>query len=104
MLIGDPAADALRDYFSKGRNELLAGKKSEAVFVNHDGGRLTERSVQKLLAKYAAAAGIDGRGQRRGRRHAIAGPMPDGGVAPSLAQDPRGSARHLLAMSKSRSR
>jgi integrase/recombinase XerC len=93
VLIGEPAVDALTVYLSSGRKELLAGKKSEAVFVNFGGGRLTERSVQKLLAKYAAAASIGKRIYPHLLRHTFATHMLDGGADLRVVQELLGHAR-----------
>jgi integrase/recombinase XerC len=93
VLIGEPAVDALTVYLSSGRKELLAGKKSEAVFVNVGGGRLTERSVQKLLAKYAAAASIGKRIPPHLLRHTFATHMLDGGADLRVVQELLGHAR-----------
>jgi integrase/recombinase XerC len=93
VLIGEPAVDALTVYLNSGRKELLAGKKSEAVFVNFGGGRLTERSVQKLLAKYAAAASIGKRIYPHLLRHTFATHMLDGGADLRVVQELLGHAR-----------
>lgn len=55
-LIGRAAQEALQAYLSCGRNRLLMSKQTpetqDAVFLNKRGGRLTARSVQRLLDKY----------------------------------------------------
>ena len=53
VLIGAPAAHALSNYITKGRSELLNGKRNNALFVNRYGGRLPARRVQKILTKYS---------------------------------------------------
>ncbi len=63
--MGEPAIKALRDYFIQRevqlKNRLQQGKKfdGEAVFLNSRGGRLTTRSVERLIAAYGCKAGID---------------------------------------------
>ena len=52
---GRPAAQALREYLPI-RNRIVQGQRSprltEALFVNLRGGRLTARSVQRILESY----------------------------------------------------
>ncbi|HZG84410.1 tyrosine recombinase XerC [Paenibacillus sp.] len=54
--VGEHAADALRVYLERGRAELLAksaqGAGEEALFLNRDGTRLSDRSVRRILDKY----------------------------------------------------
>jgi len=56
--IDGPALDAIRAYLFDGRGPHDA---YEVLFVSRKGGRLTERAVQHLVAKYAREAGIVGR-------------------------------------------
>lgn len=58
VLIGEPAARALATYLNQGRPTLLGTKKGTALFLNRYGERLTERSVQRILEKYANIVGI----------------------------------------------
>ena len=56
--VGEKACLALATYLEK-RTGLLAGKVAEcAYFVNRHGGRLTARSVERLLAKYMRRCGV----------------------------------------------
>lgn len=48
--IGDKALRAIRNYFDKRGIGKLNDKK--AVFLNKDGGRLTDRSVRRVVEKY----------------------------------------------------
>jgi integrase/recombinase XerC len=73
---GAKAADALDAYFPV-RAKLLAGPAvahpdCRAVFVNHSGGRLTQRGVQRLVAKYGRLANIDWNLHPHSLRHAFA--------------------------------
>lgn len=55
-LIGRAAREALITYLNFGRGRLLAKRQDtadeKAVFLNKDGGRLSARSVHRLLEKY----------------------------------------------------
>jgi integrase/recombinase XerC len=55
VVIGQPAARALDDYIKNARPKLTGPKATRALFLNYHGWRLTERWVQKLMLKYAAA-------------------------------------------------
>jgi integrase/recombinase XerC len=56
VLLGRAAKEALAIYLSNGRAKLISQKKpqEDAVFLNKNGGRLTDRSIRRLLNKYFA--------------------------------------------------
>jgi integrase/recombinase XerC len=59
---GRKARDAIRRWLEEGRSLLAAGpshgRAREALFLNHRGGRLSARSVGRLLDKWVLAAGL----------------------------------------------
>lgn len=50
--LGEPAVLSIGDYLQKGRPELLNQADEQALFLNHSGTRLTDRSVRRLLDKH----------------------------------------------------
>lgn len=58
--VGRTAAEALESYLAKGRPRLISKKvKEDALFLNHQGKRLTRQGFWKILKKLASEAGID---------------------------------------------
>ena len=92
VLMGEPAAKALNNYFDEGRPELLSTKKSNAMFLNRDGGRLTDRSVQSILQEYANKAGIGKKVYPHMLRHTFATHLLNGGADLRVTQELLGHA------------
>jgi len=79
VMIGVPAARAVERYLRDGRPRLVRGKQT-ALFVNRDGGRLSQRAVQLLVRRYALAAGLDRSVHPHLLRHTFATHLLDGGA------------------------
>jgi site-specific recombinase XerD len=85
-VFGEPAATALNRYLHDGRPELVAGKET-ALFLNRFGGRLTTRSVQTLVRKYATKAGLPLAVHPHLLRHSFATHLLDGGADLRVVQE-----------------
>jgi integrase/recombinase XerC len=92
VIIGHPSARTLDAYLKEGRTALLGKTRSNAVFISRRGGRLTDRWVQKMLEKYAAAAGIEKGVHPHLLRHTFATHLLDGGADLRVVQDLLGHA------------
>ena len=91
VVIGRPAAQALERYVRRGRPSLVE-QGQPALFVNRSGGRLSGRSVQKIVRKHALKAGLDKRVFPHLLRHSFATHMLDGGAELRVVQELLGHA------------
>ncbi|MCR4317144.1 MAG: tyrosine recombinase XerC [Planctomycetes bacterium] len=70
--IGRPARDALRVYLGARNSADFESKSNSPVFVNLRGGRLSDRSVRRLLEKYVLASGLPANTTPHTLRHSFA--------------------------------
>lgn len=75
--LGSKACDAINTYLSQ---RLDLKPKDDQLFVNSRGGRLTSRSVDRIIKKYAALAGIPKNISPHVLRHTFATHLLGGGA------------------------
>lgn len=91
-LLGRPAVRALQAYLEAGRPALLGKRPTQALWLNHRGGRLSARGVALMLSKAGEQAGIRAPVFPHILRHTFATHLLDGGADIRVVQELLGHA------------
>ncbi|MBT3994315.1 MAG: tyrosine recombinase [Chloroflexi bacterium] len=86
-LFGESASKWIENYLKNVRLKFASRRSDTALWMNQSGGRLTTRSIQRIVKKYALAAGLDPDFHTHSLRHSFATHLLDGGADLRVVQD-----------------
>jgi integrase/recombinase XerC len=84
--VGEIALKSIKAYLSL-RNKELNRVDPEAVFVNRKGGRLSSRTIARVVRKYSSQSGLIKKFSPHSFRHAFATHLLDGGADLSAVKE-----------------
>ena len=86
-LFGTTAGAWLEKYLHDVRPTFASRRSDSAIWMKQSGGRLSTRSIQRIVKKYALAAGLDPDFHTHSLRHSFATHLLDGGADLRVVQD-----------------